>query len=170
MKDDRDPVVKRLNRLWIKAGRPTHRDLSRRLTLHQGIDVSNTTISNYMAGKCPPPERMDIDLVIALTDELGGKITEVSPVIAERAVRELERAVSRERFLAERIGDDADPALRARVLQIKSLLLWPVELAALPHPTGAVQMEMNFDDPPELTVIDLPAEHVRDLCHLALAN
>lgn len=155
MRDDRDHVVRKLTRLWEKAGEPSHRELQRRILVNHGIAVSNTAISNYMSGECPQPTRMNIDLVIALVDELGGTITEVSPTITRRAVEELERAVSRERFLAEHVVGGNDPELNARVLQIKSLLLWPVELAALPQLTG--QMELGFDCPAELGLVDLPA-------------
>ncbi len=143
MRDDRDPVVRKLHRLWEKAGSPSHRRLAQTLAVKYGVETTNTTISNYMAGKCPPPSRMDVDLMIALVDELGGDITKVAPEVARRAERELEELLARERFLAP------------HVLQVKSLLLSPVELAA--HRDLSGQMELCFDPPPDLTVIDLPA-------------
>jgi transcriptional regulator with XRE-family HTH domain len=91
MREDRASILGRLHRAWKRAGEPSQRALARRLLVNHGIEVSNTTVSNYLTGSdvVPEPDRMNIELISGLCAEFGISVASISDVIVRRATEEL---------------------------------------------------------------------------------
>jgi len=109
MEDTKEAVVRRMSDLWLKGGRPSARALSRRFLVRDGTDVSNTTISNYLAGQCPEPENMNVDLIVSWAIEFRTTVDAISPTIDRRRAEQIKTMRARARWLSSYAAGDSNP-------------------------------------------------------------